>query len=93
MFALIQCDEERRRHLLLNWAAAIDPSLLDKPRETAAVTHWLEENRERLLCELVGAFLVMREKDTQRLHDVHEAAACINNEFLDLLAQRDAHRW
>ncbi len=58
-----------------------------------ALLERLEENRERLLCELVGAFLVMREKDTQRLHDVHEAAACINNEFLDLLAQRDAHRW
>lgn len=84
-FALVQGDEDRRRQLLLSWAADKDASLLEKARESAAVCRLLEENRERLLNELVGAFVTMREKETQRLYDVHEAAASINSEFQALL--------
>ena len=92
-FALAQSDEERRHHLLLSWAAERDVTLLEKPEEHEAIALLLEESRERLLCELVASFAALREKESQRVFDVHAAAMHVNSEFHELLSQREAQPW
>ncbi len=89
LLATLPLGFEERQMAWRGWAVSQQPALLEEgqaPR-LALIEDFLECLRPRLLRELARQFSALREKDTDRMREAHQAVSRVNAHFDELVSE------
>ena len=92
VYALVT-EGDRQRSKVTSWILSFDNSISDDQGCVDAIVSFVLSVRQKALQQLCAEFIILRNRNTAQVRDIHRAARYIEKEFVKIveLGDSDAH--